>query len=146
MDIIFLFHLSYIVLGFALISLFLVANGLSNGEVKESLAGLVLPLVIFIIIVITIGLVRLISYIRESKRLPQVVEVYDVAAGNVDRGRNAVREIDETEEGLQEIYTRFKSVQKREVEEIELFREEFDKANKMDSSKEKEKEKETEDE
>ena len=90
-----------------------------------------MPLVIFVIIIITIGLVRLISYIRESKRLPQVVEIYDVATGNVERGRKAVNDIDAVEEGLQEIYTRFTSEKKREVEEIELFREEFNKANKI---------------
>ena len=97
-----------------------------------------LPLVIFVIIIITIGLVRLISYIRESKRLPQVIEVYDVATGNVERGRKAVNEIDATEEGLQEIYARFTSQKKRDVKEIELFREEFDKANKLVKAKDKE--------
>ena len=134
---VFLFHFSYLILAFALVSLFLLADGLSKGSWKESIAGLIMPLVIFVIIIITIGLVRLIAYIRESKRLPQVIEIYDISAGNVERGRKAVNDIDETEESLQEIYRRFVSVEKREVEEVEQFREEFDKANKIGKAKDK---------
>lgn len=133
---VFLFHFSYMVLGLVLVSLVLVSDKISKGDSwSQILAGLVMPLVIFAIVLIIVLITRLVSYSKESKRLPQVVEVYDIASGNIERGKGAVGEITATEDTLKEIYNRFKSVEKREIEEIELFREEFDNANKLDVQK-----------
>ena len=136
---VFFFHLSYMLVGLVLISLVLVADKISDGDSwSEILTSLVMPLVIFLIIFVIIIIVKLVSYAKESKRLPQVVEVYDVAAGNVERGKSAVGEITAIEDTLKEIYKRFKSVEKREVEDVERFRAEFDEANVLDVQKEKE--------